>query len=111
MVTIGCFAKARSSLDQALSAWRSVGTVDEITATLNNLGLLYGSLRDFDHAEPYYREALGTHLKRPDSADRNMSIAMLRHDLLRGRELPKVEDRKRRSTSSRPLPTGGFTRQ
>lgn len=95
--TMGMFEKAKLSLDEALRVRRTLANVDDITATLNNLGLLHGSTHEFDLAERYYSEALKTHLTRPDTPDRNLSLTMVKHNLQRnaiqrGTNLPTIDD-------------------
>ena len=80
---MGLFAKADVSLNQALAVRRRLGNDDDIAATLNNLGLLYGSTHEFDRAKTCYREAERIHLARLPSADRDLSLNMVRHNLQR----------------------------
>ena len=93
----GMFKKAKVSLDESLNVRRALKNNDDITATLNNLGILHSSIHEFDVAEQYYTEALEIHSKRDDTEDRKLSMTMVKHNLQRtaiqsGKNLPSVTD-------------------
>ncbi|RWA10872.1 hypothetical protein EKO27_g4237 [Xylaria grammica] len=95
--SMGLFVPAENSLKEALKVRRGLGNEDDIAATLNNLGLLYNSIHEFDLAEKQYSEALQIHLSRPESVDRNLSLRMVKHNLQRnaiqsGRNIPPLSE-------------------
>ncbi|KAI1132762.1 hypothetical protein F5Y10DRAFT_292436 [Nemania abortiva] len=81
--SMGKFGPAEESLKEALRIRRKLRNDDDISATLNNLGLLYNSIHEFDLAEKQYSEALQIHHSRPESEDRNLSLTMVKHNLER----------------------------
>lgn len=71
--------------------------IDDIAATLNNLGLVYNSIHNFDMAEKHYTEARDIHMTRADTDDGNLSLTMVKHNLQRnaiqrGINMPTVEE-------------------
>ncbi|KAI0104342.1 P-loop containing nucleoside triphosphate hydrolase protein [Nemania sp. FL0031] len=95
--SMGLFGPAENSLNEALKVRRKLGNKDDISATLNNLGLLYNSMHKFDLAEKHYSEALEIHLSRQDSVDRNLSLRMVKHNIQRnaiqsGENLPPLSE-------------------
>lgn len=98
--SMGVFEQAEMSLKEALKVRRNAKNNDDISATLNNLGLLYSSIHQFDEAELHYNEALLIHQARADTMDRNLSMTMVKHNLQRnaiqiGKNMPMVEDLQR----------------
>lgn len=81
----GSFTKADVSLNEALRIGRGlkVPNEDDIAATLNNLGLVYNSIYNFDLAKKHYIEAIYIYLKRANTEDRNLSLTMAKHNLQR----------------------------
>lgn len=94
---MGLFDDAKKSLHEALRVRRNLGEEDNITATLNALGLLYASISDFDQAAACYSEATDIHSRRADTQDRLLSMTMVEHNLQRnaiqkGDKLPTVDE-------------------
>ncbi|KAG7287565.1 hypothetical protein NEMBOFW57_007077 [Staphylotrichum longicolle] len=81
--SMGMFDKAMVSLDEALRVRRKLGNDDDIAATLNNMGMLYSSMHQFDIAERHWKEALQIHMARAPTQDRNLSLTMVKHNLQR----------------------------
>lgn len=81
----GDFMTSEKDLLKALEIRRNlkVPVEDDTATTLNNLGVLYNSMRKHDRARECLEESLAFQYKRDPSEDRDMSINMAQHNLAR----------------------------
>ena len=81
----GDFKTSETDLLKALDIRRNLKplTEDDMATTLNNLGVLYNSLRNHDRARECLEESLAIQWQRDTSEDREMSIHLAQHNLAR----------------------------
>ena len=81
----GYFRASEEDLLKALHIRRNLkpSLEDDTATTLNNLGVLYNSMRKHDKAQHCLDESLAIQQKRDASEDRDMSINMAQHNVAR----------------------------
>lgn len=68
LMALGRLTDAAPYLERARQRWARIGNDDRLVKTLNNLGMLYYLLGDYDQAESLFQQALGTAQSRSDHA-------------------------------------------
>jgi ATP/maltotriose-dependent transcriptional regulator MalT/DNA-binding SARP family transcriptional activator len=77
MMALGRLSDAAPYLERARQRWARIGNDDRLVKTLNNLGMLYYLLGDYEQAESLFDQALATARSRADSAAQAYLLACL----------------------------------
>jgi LuxR family maltose regulon positive regulatory protein len=85
LMALGRLTDAAPYLERARQRWARIGNDDRLVKTLNNLGMLYYLLGDYEQAQSLFEQALGTARSRSDDAAEAYLLACIA-DIRRDRQ-------------------------